>query len=312
MVKVEGLTKFYGSKRAVNRISFQIKKGEVVGLLGLNGSGKTTVLRILAGDLMPTAGRVMINHHNLFLEPYAVKKFLSFLPETPPLYGEMTVKAYLKFIGRVKGLRRKEAAERMDEVMAQAGIDDVADEIISHLSYGYRQRVGIAQALINKPAFLLLDEPASGLDPVQIVEMRRLIRSLRGDHTVILSSHLLSEISQICDRILMVQNGEIIGEGAEETLAQQFTQKLHLRMQVRGTKEGIAEALAGRQEVERIEWQKEEAGSVVFTLHLAQDVREGINQQLVNANLGVLEMTRTDMDLENLFLQLMEKGESAS
>ena len=270
------------------------------------------MLRILAGDLMPTSGRVMINHHNLFLEPRAVKKVLSFLPETPPLYGEMSVKAYLRFIGRVKGLRRKEVAERLGEVMSQAGIDDVAEEIIGHLSYGYRQRVGIAQALINKPAFLLLDEPASGLDPVQIVEMRRLIRSLLGAHTVILSSHLLSEISQICDRILMIQSGEIIGEGAEEDLARQFTQKLHLRMQVRGTKERITAALAGRQEIERIEWRKEEAGCAAFTLHLSMDVREEINQQLVNANLGVLEMARTDLDLENLFLQLMEKRENAS
>ncbi len=312
MVKVEGLTKYYGPKRAVNQMNFQIEKGEVVGLLGLNGSGKTTVLRILAGNLLPTSGSIEINSCDLLQEPYAVKKILSFLPETPPLYGEMTVRSFLRFSGQLKGLGRKATSKRLPEVMAQTGIEDVGNEIIEHLSFGYRQRVGLALALINEPELLLLDEPASGLDPVQIVEMRRLIRSLKGTHTVILSSHLLSEISQICDRILMVQQGEIIGEGSEEDLARQFTQKLRIRMQVSGTKAKILSCLENVKEIEKIEWLKEKDGCSTFILNLFQDIRETINQQLVSSQFGVREMARIDLDLENLFLQLMERGEKSS
>jgi ABC-2 type transport system ATP-binding protein len=312
MLKVEGLTKYYGHKRAVSQVSFRIEKGEIIGLLGLNGSGKTTLLRILAGNLLPTAGRVTIGGCDLLQEPLEVKKILSFLPETPPLYGDMKVRAYLKFVAQLKGVDRSQLRERLPAIEARTAIEDVGEEIIAHLSFGYRQRVAIAMALISDPQLLLLDEPAAGLDPVQIVEMRQLIRSLKGNHTVILSSHLLPEISQICDRILMIQGGEIIGEGPEEELAQQFTRKIRVRVQVRGAKAEIEDCLQGLPEVETIEWGKEEEDRPSFMLSLAEDIRETISLTLASRGLGVLEMARTDLDLENTFLRLMESEEKPS
>jgi len=312
MLEVDGLTKYYGHKRAVNQVSFRIEQGEIIGLLGLNGSGKTTLLRILAGNLLPTGGRVTIGGVDLLQEPNKVKKNLSFLPETPPLYGDMKVRPYLRYVGRLKGMNRRSLRDRLPAIEAQAAIADVGDEIISHLSYGYRQRVAIAMALLHEPQLLLLDEPASGLDPVQIVEMRGLIRSLRGNHTVILSSHLLPEISQICDRILMIQEGEIIGEGPEEELAQRFTQKIRVRMQARGGRSEIEECLRDLPEVEDVEWVREKDGRTSFVLSLSQDTREAISLKLVSRGLGLLEMARTDLDLENTFLRLMLKKEEPS
>lgn len=312
MLDVEGLTKYFGHRRAVNQVGFRVEKGEIIGLLGLNGSGKTTLLRILAGNLLPTAGRVTIGGLDLLQEPDEAKKNLSFLPESPPLYGDMKVRPYLRFVGRLKGMGRRRLRERLPAVEAQAAIGDVADEIIGHLSFGYRQRVAIAMALLHEPQLLLLDEPASGLDPVQIVEMRQLIRSLRGEHTVILSSHLLPEISQICDRILMIQAGEIIGEGPEEELAHRFTRKIRLRMQVRGPRPEIEECLRDLPEVEAIEWAREEDGRSSFGLSLSRDVREAISLRLVSRGLGLIEMARTDLDLENTFLRLMQKEEKPS
>ena len=309
MLEVEGLTKYYGRKRAVNEVSFRIEEGEIIGLLGLNGSGKTTLLRILSGSLLPTAGRVTIDGLDLLQDPHEVKRTLSFLPEIPPLYGDMKVRPYLRFVGRLKGMDRREIRDRLPAVEAQAAIEDVGDEVIGHLSFGYRQRVAIAMALLHAPKLLLLDEPASGLDPVQIVEMRQLIRSLHGSHTVILSSHLLPEISQICDRILMIQAGEIIGEGPEEELAQQFTRKIRVRVQARAARPEIQECLQGLPEIESIEWVREEDGRSSFVLSLTQDIREAISLKLVSRGLGLLEMVRTDLDLENTFLRLMQKEE---
>lgn len=309
MLEVQDLTKVYGEKRAVNRVSFRIERGEIVGLLGLNGSGKTTLLRILAGSLLPTAGRVTIGGLDLLEEPHAVKKSLSFLPESPPLYGDMKVRAYLRFVGRLKGMDRRRLRERLPAVEAQAAIEDVGEEIIGHLSFGYRQRVAIAMTLLHEPQILLLDEPASGLDPVQIVEMRQLIRSLHGNHTVILSSHLLPEISQICDRILMIQSGEIIGEGPEEELARRFTRKIRVRMQVRGPRSEIESCLRDLPEVEEIDWTRQEDGRSSLEMSLSQDIREAISLKLVSRGLGLIEMVRTDLDLENTFLRLMQTQE---
>ena len=312
MLEVEGLTKYYGRKRAVNQVGFRVVQGEIVGLLGLNGSGKTTLLRMLAGSLLPTAGRVTVGGIDLLEEPREVKKHLSFLPETPPLYNDMKVRSCLRFVGRLKGMGRADLRDRLPVVEAQTGIEDVGDEVIGHLSFGYRQRVAVAMALIHDPKLLLLDEPASGLDPVQIVEMRELIRSLRGNHTVILSSHLLPEISQICDRILMIQEGEIIGEGPEEDLAQRFTRKIRVRMQVRASRSDIEDCLRAVPQVEGIEWGREQDGRSSFVLDLSEDVREAIGLKLVSRGLGLLEMVRTDLDLENTFLRLMQTEEGSS
>lgn len=307
MLQVDGLTKYYGAKCALDRVSFRIHHGEIVGLLGLNGSGKTTLLRILAGHLLPTSGTVTIQGQDLYQDPFRLKRSIGFLPETPPLYGDMTVASYLRFVARLKGLSRKEALSRLEEVESEVDIGQVRGEIIDQLSFGYRQRVGIAQALIHDPELLLLDEPAAGLDPVQIVEMRELIRGLRGSRTVLLSSHLLAEIRQICDRILVIHEGRIVAEGPEEELARKFRPGLRVRVQVRGGGDRVRQCLAGVEGIDDIAGARQEGDQATFLLSLSKDVRDRIASVLVREGMGLLEMSRSDLELESVFLGLLEQ-----
>ncbi|MEW6440361.1 MAG: ABC transporter ATP-binding protein [bacterium] len=307
MIEVEGLTKYYGPRCAVEDVAFRIETGEIVGLLGLNGSGKTTLLRMVSGNLLPTSGTVRIQDRDLYQHPEEAKRAIGFLPENPPLYGEMTVGAYLRFVGQLKGVRRNEIAERVRQVASGVAIEEVSKEIIEHLSFGYRQRVGIAQALIHDPELLLLDEPAAGLDPVQIIEMRQLIRGLRGTRTVILSSHFLSEISQICDRILVIQEGRIVAEGPEEKLAGRFSPGLKLRLQARAPRLAVVDCLSTLDGVDTVECTREEADQSTFVIALTYDMREQMCTVLVSRGIGILELTRLDRELENVFLQLLEK-----
>ncbi|MCU0694809.1 MAG: ABC transporter ATP-binding protein, partial [Polyangiaceae bacterium] len=218
MIQVEELSKYYGARKAVGPLSFRIDKGEVVGLLGLNGAGKTTTLRMLATDLLPTSGRMVVDGIDLAARPEAIQARIGYLPDRPPLYGDMTVREYLRFAARLRAMPMQGLDKRIQEVIETTDLKGWTDERIETLSHGYRQRVGIAQAIVHRPALLLLDEPISGLDPVQIAEMRALIRSLRGEHTTLLSSHILSEISQTCDRLLVIRDGMIVASGTEEEL----------------------------------------------------------------------------------------------
>ena len=214
MIEVEGLTKYYGARAAIRDLTFSIGRGEVIGFLGLNGAGKSTTLKVLGCVLLPTAGRVVIDGFDVTRDPHEIRKRIGFLPDTPPLYNEMTVGGYLDFVARLRGVPAREAAGRVAEVEKKTAIADVHDEMIATLSHGYRQRVGLAQAIVHNPALLILDEPTSGLDPEQIVEMRSLIHGLRGEHTILLSSHNLPEVSQTCDRLLVIHQGSIVAVGS--------------------------------------------------------------------------------------------------
>ncbi len=220
MIEVENLTKRYGDFTAVEDLSFRIEKGEIVGFLGPNGAGKTTTMRILTGFLPATSGKVKISGYDIFSDPMNVKKRGGYLPEHPPVYTEMTVEGYLLYVAKIKGVPRKKRKEALARVLDRCGLSDVRTQIIGKLSKGYRQRVGLAQAMIHDPDVLILDEPTIGLDPKQIIEIRQLIKSLAGDHTIILSTHILPEVTMICQRVLIMDRGRIVADDTLEKLTE--------------------------------------------------------------------------------------------
>lgn len=235
MIQINGLTKYYGSFPALRDVSFSIKSGEVVGLLGLNGAGKSTTLRILTGYLMPSAGDCAIDGVDVFSHPLEVKGKIGYLPETPPLYPELTVEDYLRFVGRLRGLPEADFADEFRRVTELTRLEPARRALIRTLSLGYRKRVGIAQALIGNPPVLIFDEPISGLDPIQIVEIRKLIRALAGKHTVLISSHILAEVSRTCDRVVVIHKGRLAGELAGEEMHNGLEEKF---MQMTSALEG--------------------------------------------------------------------------
>ncbi len=303
MISAQGLTKFYGDKCAVQDLSFDIAQGEVVGILGLNGAGKTTTLRILASLLLPSTGTVTIDGVEVTQDPHAIRQKVGFLPEEPPLYREMTVEAYLRFAAGLRGMTGARTVERLDRVCEETNITDVRGDVIANLSHGYRQRVGIAQAMIHEPPVLILDEPISGLDPVQIVEMRELIRGLRGRHTMLVSSHILPEISQTCDRILVIQDGSIVATGTEEQLTEGLASVRRLVLHVRGEEAAVRGAVEG---VDGVSGCKVlHAGDVVQLLVTTdEDVREALSKAVVGAGLGLLSQMPAEPELESIFIQL--------
>jgi ABC-2 type transport system ATP-binding protein len=221
MIKVEGLTKHYGDVTAIEDLSFQVEKGEIVGFLGPNGAGKTTTMRIITGFLPSTDGTVSVAGHDIFEKPMEVKKKIGYLPEHPPLYADMTVSGYLKFVSKIKGVPRSARAGAIDRVVERCGLKEARKKIIGKLSKGYRQRVGLAQAMIHDPEVLILDEPTIGLDPKQIIEIRELVKSLAGDQTIILSTHILPEVTMICQRCLIIDRGRIVADDSLEALTAQ-------------------------------------------------------------------------------------------
>ncbi|WP_437719283.1 ABC transporter ATP-binding protein [Sorangium sp. So ce448] len=320
MIEISDLYKYYGDRKAIGPLSFSIEAGEIVGLLGLNGAGKTTTLRILACDLLPSAGRVLVDGLDVVDHPHEVRSRIGYLPDRPPLYDEMSVRAFLHFAARLRGVDAGAADARVAEALAVTQLDDVAADPISSLSHGFKQRVGIAQAIVHKPQLLVLDEPISGLDPVQIVEMRALLRSLRGKHTILLSSHILSEISETCDRILVIRDGEIGAQGTEQELSAKLLHGVRVELTVRGpAAEGAgrgeaAKALELAREVEGVTSVEqltttEPGGDVVsFAVEADRDVRAALCAELVQAGIGILEVKRSERELESVFLRLASRG----
>ncbi|HEX8699532.1 MAG TPA: ABC transporter ATP-binding protein [Myxococcaceae bacterium] len=308
MIQVEGLTKYYGEHAAIRDVGFTIGKGEVIGFLGLNGAGKTTTLKILGCVLLPTSGRVVIDGYDAVRDPHEVRKRIGFLPDTPPLHDEMTVGEYLAFVAQLRGVPAGETRAHVAEAEEKTALREMDTALISTLSHGYRQRVGVAQALVHRPAFLILDEPTSGLDPAQIRGMRELIRSLKGTHTVLVSSHILPEISETCDRLLIVHGGQLVAQGAEHELASRMGGG-SIEVEVRGGKTRALEALAGIGTVNVI---KEEGELLGLRVEASPDLRPRVAQALVGAGLELLRLDRGTERLESIFLRLTQQGAGAT
>lgn len=317
MVELTEVTKYYGPKRALGPVSFEIEKGDTVGILGLNGVGKTTLLRILACGLRPSSGSVSIDGHDVLDNPHEVRKRVGYLPEVPPVYGDMTVKDYLAFVGRLKGMTAEAVAERMPVVEESTRITEVRDMPARHLSQGYRQRVGVAQAIIHEPDLLIMDEPTHDLDPVQIVEMRAMIRALKESHTILISSHILPEISQTCDRLLILDDGRIVASGSEAQLEERLLLSRRIRVTVRPAATGATAARAliagvpGVKTVDRTgaaDGIAEEPGAATFRIEGEADVRAEVCRALVEAGHDVITLTRAERQLERVFVGLVAEG----
>jgi ABC-2 type transport system ATP-binding protein len=302
MIVLEHVSKYYGAHAAVADLSFSIAAGEVVGLLGLNGAGKTTTLRILSGLLMPTAGKVFIAGLDAAQEPEAVRSRIGFLPETPPLYPEMRVGDYLSFAAHIRGI--DDARQAVADALVATDLVDVKDAPIGTLSHGFHRRIGIAQAVVHKPSLILLDEPTSGLDPVQVVHMRNLLRGLQRRHTIIVSSHILSEIHQLCDRIFVLQAGRIAASGSEAELAQKIAGGMSVALEVRGKREHLVAALSAVLGVSSYTVDSDNDGVVRATVELTADLRSELSRAVVGAGLGLLRLERVTIALESIFLSL--------
>jgi ABC-2 type transport system ATP-binding protein len=309
MIVVDQVSKYYGAHRAVTDLSFEIAAGECVGFLGLNGAGKSTTLRLLACLSLPTSGTIRVRGLDVVENPHEIRKLIGYLPDTPPLYGEMTVDEFLAHAGALRGLSGADLGKRKQRVIEQCNLRDVAGTTISTLSHGYRQRVGIAQAIIHGPALVILDEPIQGLDPVQIVEMRKLIGDLRGEHTILLSTHILTEIERTCDRILMMHRGRIAAVGTEQELEARLRATEKLELSVRGEASALQAALAAVPGASELMVQAPEAdsapGIVRATLRVdSADIAEAVSRAVVSANLGLLALHPVRSGLENVFLEL--------
>lgn len=327
MIEITELYKYYGERKAIGPLSFSISAGEIVGLLGLNGAGKTTTLRILACDLLPSSGAVRVDGRDVVDEPHEVRQRIGYLPDRPPLYDEMTVHDYLVFAARLRGIDGAEADDRAAEAEELTQLEGVKDDPIQTLSHGYKQRAGIAQAIVHKPRLLVLDEPISGLDPVQIVEMRNLLRSLKERHTIVLSSHILSEISETCDRILVIKDGQIAASGTEGELSKRLTGSTIDVIVKPVTEKGgdvlveaTMRAVMGVTGVERLADDHEAAawsyrstggpGVWSYRVTAEEDVRSSLIHALVHASVPVLEVKRSARELETVFLELSSSSES--
>ncbi len=311
MIQVNNLTKRYGNFKAVDDISFNLRKGEILGFLGPNGAGKTTSMRIITGYLSATRGNVTVAGHDIFLQPLAVKRQIGYLPETPPVYRDMRVSDYLDFCGKIKGLNGyRDRKRRLNFVVERCGLGEVRNVHIHKLSKGYRQRVGLAQALIHNPPVLILDEPTAGLDPHQIIGVRELIRQLSGDHSILLSTHILPEANLTCDRVLIIDRGKILAEDTTEQLTGDLTGQNTIRLIVSGAPEDFKQRISGLQGVVKVQEQKKSVVGKEGLRHfdigyeLGKDRRGELSRAVVQSGAELLELRPHSLSLEEIFIKI--------
>lgn len=309
MIEVTNLTKKYGDHIAVDHLSFRVEKGQIYGFLGPNGAGKSTTMNIITGYLAATEGTVTIDGKDIQKDPEEAKRSIGYLPELPPLYVDMTVREYLEFVAELKKVPKKERKQQIDEVMEMTQITDMQQRLIRNLSKGYRQRVGLAQAILGYPEVIILDEPTVGLDPKQIIEIRDLIRKLGENHTVILSSHILSEVSAVCDHIMIIAHGKLVASDSPENLQKLMSGSMELNLEVKGSAAAVKSALQEISQIDRIEENTEASKNVAKMKVISKenaDIREQVFYALADAKLPILEMTHAEKSLEDIFLELTE------
>ena len=304
MIVAKEVTKFYGLKSAIQDVSFHVNPGEIVGLLGPNGAGKTTILKIVTCFMPPTSGRVVIEGMDTRTQSLNIRKKIGFLPENVPLYNELSVTRFLAFCGSVKGLKGRQLRDDIQRVTRVCGLTEHRSRFIRHLSKGLKQRVGLAQALLNDPPILILDEPTTGLDPAQIIDIRELIRGLGGDRTVLLSTHILPEVSQLCERVIIINQGRIIAEDSPKNLTDQIQKEMRTILRVEGPRPDVKRKLLTVEGVFQVE---EAAGDGEFIVksRYDEDIRPGLARAVVESGWGLMEMQARDLSLEEVFIHLV-------
>ncbi len=309
MIEVKNLVKLYGNHTAVDNLSFTVDKGQILGFLGPNGAGKSTTMNIITGYISATEGTVTVNGLDVFEEPEEVKKMIGYLPEFPPLYPELTVLEYLNFVAEIKKVKHQTRKQMVEEIMETTKITDMKDRIIKHLSKGYKQRVGLAQAIMGYPELIILDEPTVGLDPKQIIEIRELIRELSKNHTVILSSHIMQEVSAVCDSILIIDKGKLVLQDKPENLSMHLGSTGGLKLLVRGDRDRVISELGKIKKVTKLEEKESfEEGTISLTLFCDEyeDIREDVFFSMSDIKTPILEMQSIRMSLEDIFLKVTQ------
>ena len=309
MIEVKNLVKKYGSHVAVDHLSFTVKSGQIYGFLGPNGAGKSTTMNIMTGYLGATEGEVLINGHNILDEPEAAKHFIGYLPEMPPLYVDMKVREYLEFVAELKKIPKAQREAQVLEAMHRVKLDDVAERLIKNLSKGYKQRVGLAQAILGYPEIIILDEPTVGLDPMQIIEIRELIRDLAKEHTVILSSHILAEIQEVCDYVMIISKGKLVASDTPENLEKTLSNQQSIEITAKGNCEEvrrIVNEIAGVAEVSISDGKEEGTVTASLTGEQGRDIRENVFYAFAASNCPLLQMMSSQTSLEDIFLELTQ------
>ncbi len=308
MIEVRELTKNYGPHKAVDRLSFSVKKGEVVGFLGPNGAGKTTTMKIITGFMPPSAGSVTVAGFDVFEDPIEVKKRIGYLPETPPVYGEMTVESYLKFVARLKGVEKSKLSAQVERAIEKTDLGSVRKRMIQNLSKGYRQRVGISQALVSEPEVLILDEPTVGLDPRQVAEVRKLIKDLAGHHTIILSTHILPEVQATCERIIIINRGRIAAEDSLDGLSRRMSGSARVHVRVVDMKDSVVGDLRSTPGVQGVVARG--GGVIEIDTDGSKGITPKLAERVVTAGCGLLELREERINLEDVFLKLTTSEEN--
>jgi ABC-2 type transport system ATP-binding protein len=311
VIEVNELTRYYGQKQAISNVSFKVKKGEILGLLGPNAAGKTTAMRILTCYMPPTSGTATVGGFDIFEQSMEVRQITGYLPENPPLYNELTVDDYLNFVAKIKGVENDKMKNEIETVIEKASVGEVRNRVIGKLSKGFKQRVGLAQCLINNPAVVILDEPTVGLDPKQIIEIRELIKNLKGDHTIILSSHILPEVEQTCERVVIISEGRVVAEDTPDNLTARMKGSDRVILEVEGEKKKVEDIFKSFSDVTSVNVSQMAGKLLKVAVESNKDLRKDYAQALVSKKVGLLEMQADKVTLEDIFLHLTTKEEVA-